>query len=149
MEKNAKKIRRVAMDLLARREHSFKELVFKLYRKFENHQVQIIEELERLSSEGLQSDSRLAEDYIYFRSKKGRGPLKIKAELLEKGICAEIIDNAFNESEIDWTQILETTIARKFNVLGSESDDQEEKLKAFNFLRQRGFEPDQIRGYIF
>ena len=60
---NPADVRRAAMDLLARREHSVEELRQKLARRFgrdqELDQV-IVEQLDRLVDEGLLSDSRFA-----------------------------------------------------------------------------------------
>ena len=64
-------VRVAAMDLLARREHSQRELRTKLERRFPPEQVD--ETLQTLAAEGLQSDSRFAEAYVRQRSQRGYG----------------------------------------------------------------------------
>ncbi|VAW48835.1 Regulatory protein RecX, partial [hydrothermal vent metagenome] len=78
-------IRRVAIDLLSRREHSSFELARKLaIRSFDA--LEIDEVLVKLRDEGLQSDVRFTEAYVYFRIQKGYGPIRIQADLKQRGI---------------------------------------------------------------
>ena len=148
MAKSGQKIRLSAMNFLARREHSYKEVVFKLRKRFEDSDAQIIEEADRLRSEGLQSDYRMASEYIHFRSKRGVGPKKIKAELRVKGVSARLVEQAFSESGVDWELVLETAIKKKTSQDGFALDTLETKHKVMTFLQKRGFEPDQIRNFI-
>ena len=136
------------MNFLARREHSYRELVFKLRKRFSDSDEQIIEEVSRLCSEGLQSDYRMASEYVHFRSKRGLGPKKIKAELRLKGISDSLLEQIFSESGIDWLNILERVINKKSRQEGFALDSLETKHKVNNFLQKRGFEPDQIRDFI-
>ncbi len=78
-------VRRAAMDLLARREHTRKELARKLSKKFRAVPEIVEEELDKLKAEGLQSDARLAEVFIRSRVSRGQGPVKIKMELRARG----------------------------------------------------------------
>ena len=136
------------MNFLARREHSRRELIFKLRKRFTDSDEQIIEEVSRLRSEGLQSDYRMASEYVHFRSKKGLGPKKIKAELRLKGISDSLLEQIFSESGVDWRNILEKVINKKTSQDGVTLDSLETKHKVNNFLQKRGFEPDQIRDFI-
>ena len=136
------------MNFLARREHSRRELIFKLRKRFTDSDEQIIEEVSRLGSEGLQSDYRMASEYVHFRSKKGLGPKKIKAELRLKGISDSLLEQIFSESGVDWRNILEKVINKKTSQDGVTLDSLETKHKVNNFLQKRGFEPDQIRDFI-
>ena len=148
MAKTGKKIRLSAMNFLARREHSYKEIIFKLRKRFEDSDAQIIEEVDRLRSEGLQSDYRMASEYIHFRSKRGVGPKKIKAELRVKGISDRLVEQVFSESGVDWELVLESVIKKKTSQDGFALDTLETKHKVMTFLQKRGFEPDQIRNFI-
>ena len=148
MSETSQKIRLSAMNFLARREHSRRELIFKLRKRFTDSDEQIIEEVSRLCSEGLQSDYRMASEYVHFRSKKGLGPKKIKAELRLKGISDSMLDQIFSESGVDWRNILEKVINKKTSQDGVTLDSLETKHKVNNFLQKRGFEPDQIRDFI-
>ena len=74
------KIRFKILDLLSRREHSFKELINKLKDRVDSEE-KLFEELTKLKQENLQSDERFAESYTRSRSVKGFGPEKISYEL--------------------------------------------------------------------
>ncbi|MFL2504678.1 MAG: regulatory protein RecX [Candidatus Azotimanducaceae bacterium] len=148
MSETSQKIRLSAMNFLARREHSRRELIFKLRKRFTDSDEQIIEEVSRLCSEGLQSDYRMASEYVHFRSKRGLGPKKIKAELRLKGISDSLLEQIFSESGVDWRNILEKVINKKTSQDGFALDSLETKHKVNNFLQKRGFEPDQIRDFI-
>ena len=148
MSETSQKIRLSAMNFLARREHSRRELIFKLRKRFTDSDEQISEEVSRLGSEGLQSDYRMASEYVHFRSKKGLGPKKIKAELRLKGISDSLLEQIFSESGVDWRNILEKVINKKTSQDGFALDSLETKHRVNNFLQKRGFEPDQIRDFI-
>ena len=78
------------MNLLARREHSTRELRDKLLvRGFEEDEI--TPALQLLSQEGLLSDERFTESFIHWRIGRGSGPLKIRAELRQRGVADEII----------------------------------------------------------
>jgi regulatory protein len=63
MAVKAKTIRLKAMDLLARREHSVKELLKKLSDRFEEPEL-IIKVVDQLAQDNLVSNSRFAEMYV-------------------------------------------------------------------------------------
>ena len=87
-----KKIRRAAMNMLARREYSRLELEDKLSQKFANpNAVTLV--VNRLRTENLQSDSRYIEAFVRSKIARGQGLLKIQAELLNKGIDEDIFKN--------------------------------------------------------
>ncbi|MDH3859297.1 MAG: recombination regulator RecX, partial [Gammaproteobacteria bacterium] len=84
--KNHTSIRKTAMDLLARREHSEHELRQKL--KARGHDADAIDEvLQGLKQDHLLSDARFTEAYVSHRFNAGVGPLKIRYELRQKGIA--------------------------------------------------------------
>lgn len=135
-EVNPTDIRRAAMDLLARREHSRRELFQKLALRFSNRDL-IDRVIDRLCDERLQSDARYAEAYLHARAQRLYGPKRIKAELKERGISDEIIAVAFNQADIDWQANLRQLEINKFgrkppaNLL--------EKAKRIRFMQYRGF----------
>lgn len=129
-------IRRAAMDLLARREHSRRELRQKLIQRFSNHPL-IDSELERLGNERLQSDARFAEVYLYSRAQRLYGPVRIKAELRERGIAEDIIAAAFSAAAVDWSNNLHQLEVNKFG--RKPPSDLREKAKRQRFLQYRGF----------
>ena len=163
----ASDVRRAAMDLLARREHSTKELKEKILKRFLKYQsiepadihstsiqpegidVLVMEQIERLRDEGLQSDARMAEAYIRARSNRGHGPQKIAMELRGKGVCEFLVAKTLAESGIDWASKIRSVALKKY---GDESPDmsldmtqyQKWKAKRNRFLLQRGFSYELI-----
>ena len=135
-------IRRAALGLLARREHSRVELLRKLFRRFPERLALIKAELGVLSQEGLQSDSRLAEVYVRSRAEQGRGSEKIWAELRKKGVGDEEITAALLKCDVNWLENLDRGSSRRF---GSSSPKSiMERAKRSRFFRQRGFSYDEI-----
>ena len=134
-------VRRAAMDFLARREHSFKELTQKLSSRFEEENIRPA--LERLRDENLQSDQRYLEAYIRFRRNKGFGPLKIEAELYPKGLGAEQVRACLYETENDWAELCQHVMGKKFPVINKQN--LKERLKCERFLLQRGFASETIK----
>ena len=138
-------IRRAAMDLLARREHSLLELDNKLTRRFGANPL-IYSELERLRDERLQSDERFAEAYIYGRAQRLYGPTRIKVELRERGISDTVIAASLRSAQIDWYANLEKLASNKFGA--KPAVDFNEKAKRMRFLQYRGFDAEAISAVI-
>ncbi len=141
-EVTAVDLRRGAMDLLARREHSRQELQRKLGRRFDVEPERISMVVDQLAQEGLQSNQRLAEAYLRYRSNRGQGPLKIRAELRGKAVENDLIDQAFNEANIDWFAQAVLVLQKRFGE--SPAADVTQQAKRARFLQQRGFSFDQI-----
>ena len=142
-EISSKDVRLVAMDLLARREHSRRELRQKLLKRFSDQAEQIELEIDRLSDEGLQSDERLAEAFIRARSNRGQGPSRIKMELRGKGVSDDVTSLALEASGVDWYELASEVASKKFGELGA-ATDLKEKARVSRFLQQRGFSYDHI-----
>lgn len=137
-----KDIRRAAMDLLARREHSFKELTDKLSRRFTD-QDSILEQVELLKEENLQSDQRFAEMFVRSRISKFHGPIRIKNELRERGVAERWVSHAIREEGVDWIELLESLANHKY---GNQAPvDARERAKRMRFFQYRGFGFDMIQ----
>lgn len=134
-------IRRAAMDLLARREHSRRELATKLERRFSQEGTP--EVLDGLERDGLLSDRRFCESYTRVRSEAGFGPLRLRAELRQRGVAEGVIDEIWNELSLDWWQILSRLNDKKYR--GQACTDRREVARRARFFQQRGFPPDLIR----
>ena len=76
-------VRRAAMNLLARREHSFIELIEKLSRRFPDRDF-LSSSLRVLTEQNLQSDERFAESFINARMLPCRGITYHRAAELSK-----------------------------------------------------------------
>ena len=136
-----KDIRKKLLDFLSRREHSFKELIFKLEDRVSSSQKLFLE-LEILREEGLQSDERFVESFIRSRSIKGFGPEKISNELRSKGIEENLIKKMVYSQELDWKMILKKEFKKKYPQSKNNNIEDISKMKKFFF--QRGFLIDEI-----
>lgn len=138
----AKTIRIKAMDLLARREHSVKELLRKLCERYEETEL-IADVVRQLSEDNLVSDSRFAEMYIRSRIGRQFGPVKIKNDLRERGVSEYKIRFALNEANQNWLQLIQELSEKKYGkTLPSEA---KETAKRMRFFQSRGFDTDCIR----
>lgn len=135
-------IRRVAMDLLARREHAAQELAQKLARRFRRCD-EINQVLVDLQADNLQSDARFAENFVRWRAMSGRGPLRIAAELKHRGVAQPITDEFLNKDDPEWFSTANAVRRRRF---GDQSPvDVRARSRQARFLEQRGFTGSQVR----
>jgi regulatory protein len=134
--------RKKAMDLLARREHGRAELQRKLVAAGFDVDV-AADALRRLAEEGLQSDRRFVESFVQSRINQGKGPLRIHADLGQKGIASGLIDEVLEETGEDWCALAREARLKKFG--RTQPAGFRDKARQMRFLQYRGFEPDQIR----
>lgn len=135
-------MRQRAIDLLTRREHSEKELQQKLTTKgFSREDVaDVVAELKR---EGLQSDQRFTDSFVFSRMQKGYGPVRITQELQQRGVAEHIIDASVEAYNEEWMSRLHEIRGKKF---GQEMPaDFKEQARQSRFLQYRGFSTEQIR----
>lgn len=141
------RLRRKAMDYLARREHSFEELRQKLAETFPDDDASLLTDiLARLRDENLQSDSRFVESYVRFRSIKGHGPLKISAELQQKGVDAGLVRDSLYAAGYDWRELAQQALRKRFG--GAVAETRTEQQKQYRFLAQRGFASEDIQALL-
>jgi regulatory protein len=134
-----------ALGLLARREHSVRELTAKLdVRGVSAAMAAAV--ITRLIAARLQSDARFTELYLRQRSARGYGPLRIALELRERGIDEALIStqlrHVVEEGEIDWFERAATVYAKKYG--GRPIEEIKERAKRMRFLQYRGFSHEQI-----
>ncbi len=128
------------MDLLARREHGRVELTRKLRQR--GAPPELIEpELDRLTQEGLLSESRYLESFVSYRARSGYGPMRIREELGQRGLARADIEQALRECGIDWREQMTEVWQRKF---GEQPNDAKERAKQGRFLAYRGYSMDMI-----
>lgn len=142
MAKKTRSIREAAMDYLSRREHATDELFQKLLAKgYEADDINSA--LQRLTEQNLLSDSRFTEAFINQRLNRGSGPLKIRAELRQKGISDAMIGAFLDERDPIWQETAMAVRVRKFG--SEEPDDIKERARQTRFLQSRGFSSEQTR----
>ncbi|WP_428036181.1 regulatory protein RecX [Amphritea sp.] len=145
MYETQSEVKNAAIGLLARREHSRKELLEKLGRRCAG--VDLDEVLDELACNGYQSDQRFTESFIRMRVGQGQGLIKIRFELQRKGIDSDLVAASFEAANIDWFELALDMYRRKYRVALDESDFKE-RGKRMRFMAQRGFSPEQINYVI-
>ena len=143
MNSIAHDIKNHCLRLLARREHSHKELLTKLMQKgFERADIQLV--IDELAEQNWQSDERFAECYARYRLQKGFGAVAIRYELSQKGI--DVAVDALNDAMLtvadDWLDLLTHVYCRKYGDI--EPISRHDWSKRSRFLLQRGFSSSQI-----
>lgn len=139
-----KDLRYAAIGLLARREHSRRELRQKLQRRFGDDvefDAALDVVLDGLAEENLQSDSRFAEAYTRMRNRKGYGPVRVLMELRERGITDELASGWVYSDEHDWFESAGIAWRKKFDAVPT---DPKERAKQMRFLQYRGFSHEHI-----
>lgn len=130
-----------AIRLLARREYAAAELYGRLTAK--GHEPAAVEAaIAQLAGEGLQSDARFVEHFVRSRVHRGQGPVKVRAELGQRGVDNELIGEALRDAECDWYALACEVLAKRFS---SPGDGPRERARRQRFLAQRGFDAEQAR----
>lgn len=130
-----------AVRLLARREHSRRELATKLRQR--DYPVELIDEaLTALEQRGYLSNQRFAESFVRERINRGQGPARITADLRQRGIDDATIQLQLEQADVDWLAQAAEVRARRF---GHEAPaDHREWGRQGRFLAGRGFSAEQI-----
>lgn len=139
------KIRTAALRRLARREHSRAELTRKLSADFAVEEP-VAQVLDELAATGAQSDARVAEALVASGVRRGHGPLRIRRELAERGIDADLVQHALTASAVDWPAVAAQVCARKFG--DGPAPDWPERARRARFLQYRGFGADAIEAVL-
>lgn len=138
-------IKAICLRLLARREHSQKELQNKLIeRGFEISDINAV--IQELATKGLQSEQRFAESYARMRFNKGIGSLKVAYELKQRGINNFDLQAVITENFGDEQTLISQVYQKKY--AGEDKISIKEKLKRQRFLQQRGFSYELISGLL-
>jgi regulatory protein len=142
---DAAAVESTAVRLLADREHTRCELQRKLCARFADRGL-VDAVLDGLERRALLSDERFAEAYVDQRRRKGFGPLRIRAELAERGITGELAARWVDHGPYDWGEVLAQAAGRKFG--GQPADDMRGAARRARFLEQRGFPHGMVRRYL-
>ena len=134
----------VAVGLLARREHSVRQLGYKLAKRGFDDEA-ITSALEACQQQNLQSDVRFAEGLCRSRIARGYGPSVIKQLLAHEGVASDIIEHVFDEisQDIDWVAEASLVWMKKFRTSDDASNLARQKQR--QFLRYRGFTDATVR----
>ena len=134
-----------AIALLCGRDYSGKKMADKLTKL--SFAPEVIEAtLIRLKLEGALSDTRFAASRTNGLINRGKGPRAIQAKLKEAGLAKELITNALDELEIDWTQRARALLTRKFG--DNPPKDHKDWARHARFLIARGFDEASVRNAL-
>lgn len=138
----AQKLYRSAMLMLAQREHAVQELLFKLQQKgFDADAISCL--LQDLQNKDWLSDQRYCTTYLRSRSLRGYGLYYIQNALKQKGISADMLHQALIKEPIDWYTLASQVRCKRFG--SDKPQDLKSRQKQQRFLRQRGFNYEQIQ----
>lgn len=138
--------RKIAVDLLSRRDHCRLELLQKLQQRgFSTEQGS---EAVAYCVENLWlNEASYARGYVRQRASKGYGEVRIRQELQQREISDEDIANAFaeleQEHELDWFESAKQVRQKRFGVELPQEMKLRQKQQAY--LYRRGFSSEQIR----
>ena len=129
------------IELLARREHSARELKTKLARRgIEKDEADAV--LSRLQSKDFQNDARFGEMLVRTRIESGYGPRWIVAELKTHGIAEAKARALIDAAEPDWSGIARDQLRRRYS---RKPANLAERVKRANFLLRRGFDAATVK----
>ena len=131
-----------ALVLLARREHSARELKSKLARRgFEADENS--DALAKLQSKDFQNDARFGEMLVRSRIAGGYGPRWIVAEFRTHGIDESKAHALIDAAEPDWLEIVRAQLRRRYGV--KPATNLAERVKRTAFLLRRGFDAATVQ----
>ena len=130
-----------ALHLLEKQDRSEKNLRDKL--KEGGYPEEIIDiAIDYINDYGYLDDARMAASHIRFYQ-DSRSKLRLKQDLIGKGISSEVIDRVLEEEyTCDESELIEKLIMKKH--YDKENATYEERAKMFRFLAGRGFSSDSI-----
>lgn len=134
-----------ALRLIEFRDRTQKELRDRLLEKGYDENT-IEDEIEFLKSYGYINDTRYAERFVSDAiNLKKWGKIRIRTELLRKGIERDVIDNTIEDAfeEIEDDRVL---LQMKTRFKNSDLSNIKERTRIFNFFIRRGFTSEEIKG---
>ena len=130
-----------ALGLLARREHSRKELKTKLRQGgYEGEETGAA--IERLGEQHYQDDDRFAEVLLRNRIAQGYGPMRLRVELKSHGLGDARIRELLEAADVVWTASAAAQLRRRY---GAGTADPTERNRRAQFLLRRGFAAATVR----
>lgn len=132
------------IGLLARREHSRRELADKL--KARGAEPDAVEAaIGRLADRGYQDDRRFAGSLIRTRISAGHGPVRIRAELRQHGLEDAMIERELAAEAPDWEALALAQLQRRYRGAAGDPAERDRRLQ---FLLRRGFALETARAAL-
>ena len=131
-----------ALGLLARREHSRRELKTKLRQDgYEGEEATAA--IDRLGEQHYQDDDRFAEVLLRSRIAQGYGPMRLRMELKTHGLSDARIRELMEAADADWDASAAVQLRRRYG--GGGTADPAERARRAQFLLRRGFAAATVR----
>jgi len=137
--------KRTALDLLARREHSRLELTRKLAAREFPPEI-VAATLDQLEQSGALAEARFTETFIRSRLAKGQGPMRIRAELAQRGVADAEAELRLRGADVDWVALARAARQKRFG--GTPPSSYPERARQARFLEYRGFNSSQVRAAL-
>ena len=128
-----------AGQLLARREYAVQELQARLLKKWSANEPLVATLITTLQAEGALSNERFAESFIRSRCQRFQGPLKIQAELRQRGVPEHLIESQMQDRAEEWVPLAQSWLSRQH----SGTLDFAGRAKYYRRLINRGFTHQQ------
>jgi len=138
---DAEATREAAIALLARRDFASRELSERLI-KHGCEEAMAARVVAELLGQGVLDDARYAQNFVTYHAGRGQGPVRIAAELRQRGIAPELIEAALAGGP-DWRALARKVRRAKFGLQPPGS--WAERARQARFLQYRGFSSDHIR----
>jgi regulatory protein len=135
-------VRARLLQLLSRREYSKAELRRKMY-EWQVEPAEMDQQLDRLETESLQSDTRFAEMLVRTKANRGYGPLFIKQSAQLHQLSSALLGELLASEELDWYALARRCYEKKYGE--TVPTDLKEKQKRMAYLQRHGFMTDHIR----
>lgn len=140
-------LRAYAMRLLGRREYAVHELHIRLCAHWRGEECiqQLASQLvEDLVSEGALSDQRYVAAFVRSREQRNQGPIKIRAELRQRQLPEELIEQALDQDSEYWIHLASAWLSRQHRT----ELEFEERARCYRRLVNRGFNHEQAMDAI-
>ena len=131
-----KELLNYALRILNRKDYTEHEIRGKLSKKSQNED-DINEVVEYLKEKRFIDDERYAQNYLYFRLRRGYGKRRAAYELLNKGVDKGLVESALESEDED----AEETFLSRLELLKGKKN---KRKKLFDFMYRRGFGSDKI-----
>ena len=140
-----------AVQLLAQRDYSTKQLSQKLFVFFSKKDDQLDAEsltqaindvITRCQQSHWLGDMQYIKKYTEMRSRKGFGKNRIVLELKQRGLKREMVDEFMQQIDIDWVEIAHNQLNKKFKEI--DKHDLKQKRQIIQFLLYRGFSQTEV-----
>lgn len=144
-EADERTVRTAALALLAGRDFGRSELARRLAKRgYPAAVVTVV--VDGLVVERLLSETRFVEQFIRQHAGRGHGPVRIRAELRERGVPEPEVEAGLEAAGEDWAALARDVRRRRFG--SSPPGDYAERARQARFLQYRGFSADHIRAAL-